>query len=138
MGKGAFLGLEVLTLVLPAVVVFRLAVVLGDDLELAPVGRAAPLGAAVEGVLEPTAAPRAVPGVQGHAAAASPSLHPDHQHLPWGPETAQPGPGQSCEAGSQPRGALGLPSPPHSSSALLFLLGTACPSSPVTNITPPG
>lgn len=79
----------------------------------------------MEGVVEPTAAPRVIPGVQGHAAAAFPRLHPDHQHLPWGPETAQPGPGQSCEAGSQPRGALGPPTSPQSSSALLSLLGTA-------------
>lgn len=78
----------------------------------------------MEGVAVPTAAPHAILGVQSCAAAASPNLCLDHQHLTWGPETA-PGPGQSMAVGSQPGGALVPPSPPHSSSALTSLLGTA-------------
>lgn len=65
----------------------------------------------MEGVVVPTAAPCAIIGVQGHTAAASPSLHSGYQHLAWGPEKAQPGPEQSREAGSQPGGAVGA-SPP--------------------------
>lgn len=49
----------------------------------------------MEGVVEPTAAPHAILGVQGHAAAASPRLWLDHQHLAWGPDTSQSGPGRA-------------------------------------------
>lgn len=66
----------------------------------------------MEGVVVPTAAPCAIIGVQGHTAAASPGLHSGYQHLAWGPETAQPGPEQSREAGSQPGGAVGDPPTP--------------------------
>lgn len=73
----------------------------------------------MEGAAEPTA-------LSVRSLVSRATLPPlSHLHIAWGPETAQPGPGQSWEAGSLPGGVLG-PSPLHSSSALIPLSGD-CP-----------
>lgn len=79
----------------PAVLSLRLLGVHGDDKELVP-GLAAPLRGAVEGVEVSAAAPLGVLGVQGHNATERPRLPSCHQHLPWGPDTAQPLPFSSA------------------------------------------
>lgn len=62
-----------------------------------------------EGTAELTAVPHAVLGHQGHNATASPGLPLGHQHVTGESETAQPGPGESWEAGLPGWGCLGTP-----------------------------
>ena len=71
----------------------------------------------MEGVVAPTAAPRAVLKVRGHAVSTwvTCTLPGDQKQLSLG---------RAGWRGSLPGGAL-APSPPHSSSALVPLLGTA-------------